>query len=284
MKCSSEWKGGQSFLRTARRATVGNLGQDAILDCSFTPKTGTQSSTAGVSVTWEKEGLTSVVYRYQNQAPDLADQNPAYKDRAQIFPDLLGGGNASLRLQRVRRQDEGVYKCSVSAPSGHGSINIHLWVAAYSAPTFKLEQPGNLLSAEAARWYPKPNVTWEDVSGHPLDASTELLNNSAGIFRVTSRLQEAARQDETYTLVIRNHLVSAIAEATLTGGSNLSVRTDFTFNAAAPRMLSSWLVPVLLLLCLLLPKISTVPWFLAPSHQTRTENAFRTNPFGLTER
>lgn len=125
--------GGQGFLRTTNRSPVGNLGQDVVLDCSFTPKQDGKSG--DVSVTWKKIGLTGVVYDYHNQAPDLADQNPIFKDRAQLFRDVVASGNASLLLQRVREQDQGVYQCSVSAPSGQGSLNIHLWVAGMLAST-----------------------------------------------------------------------------------------------------------------------------------------------------
>ena len=121
--------GGQGFLRATNRSPVGNLRQDVVLDCSFSPKQDSQGRSGDVSVTWKKVGLTGVVYRYQNRAPDLVDQNPTFKDRTQLFPNALASGNASLLLQRVREQDQGVYQCIVSAPSGKGSINIHLWVA-----------------------------------------------------------------------------------------------------------------------------------------------------------
>ncbi|KAG5283197.1 hypothetical protein AALO_G00039400 [Alosa alosa] len=240
--------GGQGFLRTTTRSPVGNLGQDVVLDCSFSPK---QNSKGDVSVTWEKVGITGVVYRYQNQAPDLVDQNAEFKGRTQLFRNVVASGNASLLLQRVREQDQGMYQCSVSAPSGRGSINIHLWVAAFSAPEFK--RTGSSLTAEAQRWFPKPNVAWEDHAGHALNGSTKFFNNSAGIFRVESNLLEPANRDDTYTLVISNPLIRTVSMATLTGESGVSVKTDFTFNTASPRLLSLSLVPALLSLCLLLP-------------------------------
>ncbi|XP_062390432.1 V-set domain-containing T-cell activation inhibitor 1 [Sardina pilchardus] len=241
-------RGGQGFLRTSTRSPVGNLGQDVLLDCSFSPK---QDSKGDVSVTWKKVGVTGVVYGYHNQAPDLVDQNAEFKDRTRLFRNVMASGNASLLLQRVREQDQGEYQCSVSAPSGQGSINVHLWVAAYSAPEFK--RTGSNLTADAQRWFPKPNVTWEDHASRALNGNTKFFNNSAGIFRVESTLLEPANRDDTYILVISNHLVRTVSVATVTGESGVSVKTDFTFNTASPRLLSLSLVPALLSLCLLLP-------------------------------
>lgn len=243
--------GGQGFLKTTSGSPVGNLGQDVVLDCSFSPKQDTSGKSGDVSVTWKKIGQTGVVYDYHNQAPDLTDQNPLFKDRVQLFRNAVASGNASLLLQRVRKQDQGVYQCSVRAPSGQGSLNIHLWVAAFSAPTF--QRTGSNLTAEAPRWFPKPNITWEDHDGHTLNGSTQFFNNSAGIFRVESTLLEPAHRDDTYTLVLRNSLVSAVSVATLTGDSGVSVKTDVTFNTASPKFLSLSSVPVLISFYLLVP-------------------------------
>ncbi|XP_028847404.1 V-set domain-containing T-cell activation inhibitor 1 [Denticeps clupeoides] len=222
----------QSFVQSSDQSPVGNLGQDVVLNCKFNPKLITGMQTNDVSITWTKAGLTRPVYRYQNQAAQLQDQDPQFKGRTQLFPDAIAGGNASLLLQRVSMVDEGVYQCSVSASGASGSVSIHLWVAAYSSPTFSRSM--TTLTAEAPRWFPKPNVTWTVYQGDVLNASTEFFNNSAGIFTVVSTLKLPAHTNETYTCVIENTLVVAVSQATLTGDSGLTASTDYSFNSATP--------------------------------------------------
>lgn len=108
---------------------VGNIGGDVQLGCSFLASRPRGERAGAVSVTWEKEGLSGVVFRYQNRAAQLKDQNPLFRGRAQIFPGLLPSGNASLLLRRVEPEDAGVYRCSVSAPGGRGSVSVCLGVA-----------------------------------------------------------------------------------------------------------------------------------------------------------
>lgn len=105
---------------------VGNLGQDVILDCKFQTKTSQVSS--DISITWLKEGLTGVVYQYQNNADHLKEQNLQFKNRVKLFPDAITTGNASLLLKTVRLEDEGVYRCSVTASGVAGTVSIHLRV------------------------------------------------------------------------------------------------------------------------------------------------------------
>ncbi|KAG5851563.1 hypothetical protein ANANG_G00053000 [Anguilla anguilla] len=217
------------FVESRDASPVGNIGADVQLDCSFRVS-GTGSKPAGsVSVTWEKAGLSGVVFRYQNGAAQLQNQNPQFHDRAQIFPGGLAAGNASLLLWSVGPRDAGEYRCSVSAPSGQGSTSVHLRVAAYSPPSFTLS--GRNLTAEAERWFPEPSVAWTDQQGHALNASELLSNNSAGIFRVVTTLLDPAQSDDTYTCLIRNHLVTSVSLATVTE-SGVTSRTRFTFNPA----------------------------------------------------
>lgn len=105
---------------------VGNLGQDVILDCKFQAKSSQAHS--GVSITWQKDGLSGVVYQYQNNAGHLQDQNPQFKNRVKLFPDEIPAGNASLLMRTVRMEDEGVYTCSVTANGVSGTASIHLRV------------------------------------------------------------------------------------------------------------------------------------------------------------
>ncbi|XP_042162938.1 V-set domain-containing T-cell activation inhibitor 1 isoform X3 [Oncorhynchus tshawytscha] len=121
--------GSQGTVDSNNKWPIGNLGEDVILSCKFKTSTNSGESTSQVSITWKKKGLSEVVYRYNKGAVQLTEQNPQFKDRTQLFSDAIGGGNASMLLRNVKMKDEGVYYCSVNAPSGSGTDSVNLRVA-----------------------------------------------------------------------------------------------------------------------------------------------------------
>ncbi|XP_056146119.1 V-set domain-containing T-cell activation inhibitor 1 [Lampris incognitus] len=181
-----------------------------------------------VSITWEKEGLSGVVYKYRDGFADLDGQSRLFQGRTQLFTEAIASGNASLLLRSVRTLDSGTYSCTVQAPNGGGSVTIHLKTAAFSAPVFTNKE--DILTAEAPRWFPKPDVMWHDHNGNIMNASTNFSRNSAGIFYVVSAVQSVTIPN-SYSCTIRNNLVVAVADATITE-SGVSGRTFFTFSAA----------------------------------------------------
>ncbi|XP_041740788.1 V-set domain-containing T-cell activation inhibitor 1-like isoform X1 [Coregonus clupeaformis] len=228
------FRGSQGTVDSNNKWPIGNLGEDVILSCKFKTSTKSGELTSQVSITWKK-GLSEVVYNYDKGAVQLTDQNPQFKDRTQLFSDAIGGGNASLLLRNVKVKDEGVYYCSVNAPSGSGTASVNLRAAAFSAP--KLKSVNTTLTAEAERWFPKPNVIWLDVNDNVLNESeTSFFNNSAGITRFISSLQQITLYD-SYTCIIQNHLVKAVSQATVKD-TEISAMTFFSFpTAAAPPIL-----------------------------------------------
>ncbi|KAF7709352.1 V-set domain-containing T-cell activation inhibitor 1 isoform X1 [Silurus meridionalis] len=225
---------------------VGNLGKDVMLGCKFQTKTGQISSS--VSITWQKDGLTGVVYQFQNNAGHLQDQNPQFKNRVTLFPDVITTGNASLLLRTVRMEDEGVYRCSVTASGVTGSASIRLRVGAFSAPNITRSE-NNSLAANAPRWLPKPDVTWLDLNGSQLNSSTQFSTLTMGIVQVTSNLQVQVT-DGIYTCIIQNALVTALSTATVTG-NGVSTTTDFTFNSSPNIMKSHVISTSFILFCML---------------------------------
>ncbi|KAK6467664.1 hypothetical protein HHUSO_G34669 [Huso huso] len=94
-------------------------GQDCILSCSFDYTAGGWDEKSGVI--WRKSKSDHIVHRIRNNTDQLADQSPLYVNRTSLFDSELQRGNASLLLRRVREEDAGKYKCSVSTPRLSGS-------------------------------------------------------------------------------------------------------------------------------------------------------------------
>nr|XP_020472759.1 V-set domain-containing T-cell activation inhibitor 1 [Monopterus albus] len=199
-----------SEVMSSNTMPVANLGDNQLLSCYL--NTGSaQTTVKQLTVTWEKNGMTGLVYQYTNGAPDLGNQNSQFQGRTQLFPNGLVTGNASLLLRNVGSSDNGDYTCTISSSDGGGKVNIHLRTAAFSAPTFTLSN--NTLKAVASRWFPKPNVTWSNSSGAVLQGITELTPSSTEMFNVTSRLQPV-QVSNTYTCRIYNNVVAAVSDAT----------------------------------------------------------------------
>ncbi|KAJ4933211.1 hypothetical protein JOQ06_030046 [Pogonophryne albipinna] len=204
------------------KMAIANLGEDALLSC-YLNSDSQDARLKGVSVSWQKTGLTGLVYKYEDGAPKLSNQNSQFKGRTQLFPDALLLGNASLLLRRVRGSDAGEYSCSISSSAGGGKVDINLRTGAFSAPSFKFSN--GVLTAEASRWLPKPNVTWSHYDGQVLSGITNFKENSAGIFSLVSTLQPV-NVSQTYTCSIQNDLVTAVSTVTA-GNLTLSPHAMF---------------------------------------------------------
>nr|XP_019960897.1 PREDICTED: V-set domain-containing T-cell activation inhibitor 1-like [Paralichthys olivaceus] len=217
-----------SAVLSSNAAPIANLGHDLLLSCYLLKQTVTS-----VSVTWEKKGLSGVVYNYKNGAANLQDQSSQFKGRTQLFPEALATGNASLLIRKVRKGDEGEYTCSISSPEKGGTVNIHLRTAAYTAPTFTLSD--SVLTAQAGRWFPKPNVTWLSVDDEVLEGVTNFSQSPNKIYSVTSKVP--VNMDDSFICRIENDLVISVSTATVTG-SSVSEDSYFTFSAASSLLAS----------------------------------------------
>ncbi|XP_052004362.1 V-set domain-containing T-cell activation inhibitor 1-like [Xyrauchen texanus] len=241
----------QGTVESSSPSIVGNLGQDVVMYCRFLTNNG-NGQYDDVSITWQKDGLSGVVYEYKKKAAQLQGQNVQFRNRVQLFPDVIYTGNASLLLRSVRWEDVGVYRCSVSAPKISGTTSIDLKVAAFSAPTFTRQKEGSL-TAEAQRWFPQPNVSWLSQSGELLNSSTQYSNNSADIKQVVSVYEGPVKADDTYTCLIQNSLVKAVSEATVTG-NGVTGKTYFIFNAASTKVSNFQLLLTVILILSVIQK------------------------------
>ncbi|KAM5125045.1 V-set domain-containing T-cell activation inhibitor 1-like [Mantella aurantiaca] len=220
---------------------VGQIGDNVILPCTFTPDTKQSSN-----VLWEKVGVTGNVYKYENGKVSLTDQNSVFKGRTSLFLTELTNGNASLKVNNVQLTDDGTYKCTITNSKGTGSNKLSLNVGAFSAITIT-NTTQTTLRCHSPSWYPKPIVTWLNAT-----SKEDLTNSSVTTFtpglsvmvEVTSEFSGAA-EDTQYTCVIRNTLAQAQGNAKFTvTGLKTDARLDITSSAAI-------LSPPIFLLCLL---------------------------------
>lgn len=100
-----------------------HLGSSVTLDCRF----ALAPSSSLYSVEWRRQhrGSGRSLFQYQVGSTGPTVQPKVYVDVA----ELLGSGDASLRLQGVSVEDEGTYICSVSTSLHRAQHIIHLHVA-----------------------------------------------------------------------------------------------------------------------------------------------------------
>ncbi|TKS67731.1 V-set domain-containing T-cell activation inhibitor 1 [Collichthys lucidus] len=134
-------------VQSTNTSPIGNLSDDVLLSCYL--NTNHQRAVNDISVTWKKANLAGLVYKYENGAPDLTDQNSQFKGRTLLFLDKLMTGNASLLLKGVRNSDRGEYTCSISCSEGAGKVNIYLRTAGASPPATERCENGKISQMHA---------------------------------------------------------------------------------------------------------------------------------------
>ena len=101
---------GESQLIGSSDPIVAVAGDDVILPCSLEPPIDTENLT----VAWTRPDLEPKYVHYYRNGRNLHDgKNPFYKHRTRLFEGELVRGNVSLKLSRVKLEDEGNYTCRV---------------------------------------------------------------------------------------------------------------------------------------------------------------------------
>ncbi|KAI2666785.1 Butyrophilin-like protein 2 [Labeo rohita] len=101
--------------------TTIHLGASMVLPC-YNDK---PSRMEGLKVEWRKKDF--LVHLYEDGESRTDEQHQDYQDRAHFFTEHIKDGNFSLRLDKLRAEDEGQYTCTVHSRGNRPfSININL--------------------------------------------------------------------------------------------------------------------------------------------------------------
>ncbi|XP_071988385.1 V-set domain-containing T-cell activation inhibitor 1-like isoform X1 [Engystomops pustulosus] len=218
---------------------VGQIGEDVVLGCTFTPDVKQYNN-----IVWRKADAPGIVYKYENGKVSLSEQSAEFKGRTALFLNQVSAGNASLKISNVQISDRGVYRCSITNAKGTGENKLSLSVGAYSAVTITNVSQTSL-RCDSPRWLPKPSVTWMEVESKTnLSSTPTYVPDLSDTFQVISELQ-GAKLNTQYRCLIQNELAQAEGDAMLTV-TGLKTQTRLQILASA-QMTS----PSLLLLCLL---------------------------------
>ncbi|KAL7889171.1 hypothetical protein AOLI_G00014290 [Acnodon oligacanthus] len=186
---------------------VGVYGQSAVLFCSF-PTGGSWDVSSSV-ITWQR-GL-EVVHSFYHSHDQLDRQHPHYANRTSLYHQEMGNGNASLRLDRLTLQDDGIYTCSVSTQIGSQKKSFRLKVAAfYPEPHLHINLLSNgqvdlLLTSQGG--YPSPLLQWlmgntEDITE---ETQTQLEQDQhTRLYSVNSKLNLTRGTNSSITFILKN--------------------------------------------------------------------------------
>ncbi|KAM9712800.1 programmed cell death 1 ligand 1-like isoform 1-T1 [Menidia menidia] len=159
-------------------------GESCVLACSF--PTGED-----VLIHWKQ--AEAYVHSYYNQRDQLGNQDPAFRGRTSLFGLQIAGGNASLRLEGVRVQDEGRYQCNTSTTAGNKEAFTQLSVTA-PVKAVRVHQEGNSLTCSSSWIYPEPELLWASSPPLQTPSNSSLQTPSNSSHQNQPRVQRTQQQ------------------------------------------------------------------------------------------
>ncbi|KAG8001030.1 Testis-specific serine/threonine-protein kinase 1 [Nibea albiflora] len=165
---------------------VAIVDEDITLPCRLEPP----RNASGMVLEWVRPDLSpGFVYERHNSEEYVARQQPSYRGRTSVSVDKLELGDASMKLSKVTRSDEGTYRC-LFPQLGQRAL-IRLVVGIVSSPVISPVNISNsrVLQCEANGWYPEPELFWLDGEGNLLSAGpTETVRGPDDLYTVSRRL------------------------------------------------------------------------------------------------
>nr|XP_015201638.1 PREDICTED: butyrophilin subfamily 1 member A1-like [Lepisosteus oculatus] len=218
MPASSRWEPESFQVHGPAAPVVVSPGEDAVLPCYLSPSI----SAVDLEIRWFRGDYNSPVRLYQNLNYNTKIQNPAYRDRAELFLQELPRGNVSLKLTDVRLSDHGQYKCLVESVDHYEDTLISLAVRDVSV---SLHSPGGgqtQLLCRSEGWFPAPAVIWTDRDGHDVTSlsSSTVGKDSQGLLSVNSYIP-VQQESNIFSCLVRS------TQSKADGESQLHIPRDF---------------------------------------------------------
>ncbi|XP_030053394.1 butyrophilin subfamily 1 member A1 [Microcaecilia unicolor] len=188
---------------------VAFLDEDAVLPCCFSPALSAEH----MQVRWFRTGFDSVVHLYEDGKDQIWKQIPEYQGRTEQLRSHISNGNVSLRIRNITLYDEGIYTCFIRIDPYYEEATVELKVVGLGSPLSisvnDYRDRGIRVMCESAGWYPKPEVTWKQESGHSLTSLSETeTQEHNGLFNVRTHLLMRTNQYGKISCRIRNTVVN----------------------------------------------------------------------------
>lgn len=122
----------ENFEISSSLSVVGNVGEDAVLPCQFSPVTQPHN----IEVQWKKHHDGHYDDIYQSTFITLLGLSeafgPGYQARAMLATkDGIETGNISLKLKNIQVYDGGIYKCVVRSMHSFAETQTVLHIAGW---------------------------------------------------------------------------------------------------------------------------------------------------------
>uniref|UniRef100_UPI00398F6CCB CD276 antigen-like isoform X1 n=2 Tax=Pristiophorus japonicus TaxID=55135 RepID=UPI00398F6CCB len=185
-------------------------GQYTVLRCSFT--TLGESSLQMLIISWQRAETEELVYSYYYGKEQLSRQSPQYSGRTSLFPEEFKRGNASVKLDQVRPEDAGQYKCFVSNAQGSGEGIVSLIFAAYyTEPDFFIQvTPFGTVFRFESQGYPPATISWYNEENEDIStlSETSYQQSGDGLYSLHSILEiHDSNRSSNYTFSLRNDVL-----------------------------------------------------------------------------
>ncbi|KAF4111720.1 hypothetical protein G5714_008751 [Onychostoma macrolepis] len=165
------------FIETSESFTVvvpgdpveAHVGSSVILSCWISPPENAEA----LEIRWYRHDFNNPVLLYNHgKIQDIQDELYRKRSSLSLRSDQSGGlkdGDVSLRLEKLRVQDDGSFRCYVSGENAYGSEEVLLKIMALGSTPVLVPQPLDdermNISCRSSGWHPKPSVTWTSDDG-----------------------------------------------------------------------------------------------------------------------
>ncbi|KAK2916869.1 hypothetical protein Q8A67_001243 [Cirrhinus molitorella] len=137
------------IVRSPSVPLVAPLGSSVVLPCYIDENLLME----GLKVEWRRTDSETLVHLYQDDGRQPESQQQDYHDRAHFFTDQIQHGNFSLRLDKLRAEDEGQYTCRVYSKQKSGEMVVQLTLnTAFHLQMFLVLCPNILMFLAFVLW------------------------------------------------------------------------------------------------------------------------------------